>query len=64
MPLNYIDVISRMQIEDLLRYYEPTLLFIEHDHAFCYNIATKKYYYNEIKIENIQRIFKLYSLKK
>lgn len=40
-PLNYIDVISRMQIEELLRYYEPTLLFIEHDRAFCDNIATK-----------------------
>lgn len=40
-PLNYIDVISRMQIEDLLRYYEPTLLFIEHDRAFCDNTATK-----------------------
>lgn len=40
-PLNYIDVISRMQIEDLLRYYEPTLLFIEHDRAFCGNVATK-----------------------
>jgi lincosamide and streptogramin A transport system ATP-binding/permease protein len=40
-PLNYIDVISRMQIEDLLRYYEPTILFIEHDRAFCDNIATK-----------------------
>lgn len=40
-PLNYIDVISRMQIEELLRYYQPTLLFIEHDRAFCDNIATK-----------------------
>ncbi len=40
-PLNYIDVLSRIQIEDLLRSYEPTLLFIEHDRAFCENIATK-----------------------
>ncbi len=40
-PLNYIDIISRMQIEDLLQYYQPTLLFIEHDRAFCDNIATK-----------------------
>jgi len=40
-PLNCIDVISRMQIEDLLRYYKPTLLFIEHDRAFCDSIATK-----------------------
>ena len=40
-PLNYIDVISRMQIERLLTEYKPTLLFVEHDAAFCQNIATK-----------------------
>lgn len=39
-PLNYIDVISRIQIEDLLKEYKPTLLFIEHDEVFCKNIAT------------------------
>lgn len=41
-PLNYIDVISRMQIEDLLLTYEPTILFVEHDSAFCDRIATKE----------------------
>ena len=41
-PLNYIDVISRMQIEDLLLTYEPTMLFVEHDSAFCQNTATKR----------------------
>jgi lincosamide and streptogramin A transport system ATP-binding/permease protein len=40
-PLNFIDVISRMQIEDLLLEYSPTILFVEHDHEFCKNIATK-----------------------
>ncbi|MBQ5782294.1 MAG: ABC-F type ribosomal protection protein [Oscillospiraceae bacterium] len=40
-PMNYIDVISRMQIENLLKQYRPTLLFVEHDSAFCENIATK-----------------------
>ena len=40
-PLNFIDVISRMQIEELLLKYRPTLLFVEHDSAFCENIATK-----------------------
>jgi len=40
-PLNYIDVLSRMQIEKLLLTYAPTLLFGEHDAAFCQNIATK-----------------------
>ena len=40
-PMNYIDVISRMQIEDLLLQFRPTILFVEHDKAFCENIATK-----------------------
>lgn len=40
-PLNFIDVISRMQIEKLLLEYKPTLIFVEHDKAFCQNIATK-----------------------
>lgn len=40
-PLNFIDVISRMQIEELLLEYAPTILFVEHDREFCQNIATK-----------------------
>ena len=40
-PLNFIDVISRLQIEALLLEYAPTILFVEHDTAFCNNIATK-----------------------
>ncbi|MFF2479927.1 Lsa family ABC-F type ribosomal protection protein [Paenibacillus sp. NPDC058071] len=40
-PLNFIDVISRMQIEELLLEHEPTLLFVEHDSQFCDHIATK-----------------------
>lgn len=43
-PLNFIDVISRMQIEKLLLEFEPTILFVEHDRAFCDNIATKTVY--------------------
>ena len=40
-PMNYIDVISRMQIEELLLQYEPTILFVEHDKTFCENVATQ-----------------------
>ena len=39
-PLNYIDVFSRMQIEQLIDRFSPTLLFVEHDAAFCRRIAT------------------------
>ncbi len=40
-PLNYIDVISRMQVEELLLMYKPTMLVAEHDVRFRENIATK-----------------------
>ncbi|MBQ6810364.1 MAG: ABC-F family ATP-binding cassette domain-containing protein, partial [Firmicutes bacterium] len=40
-PLNYIDIFSRIQIENLILEYEPTLLFVEHDRKFCDKIATK-----------------------
>ena len=40
-PMNYIDIISRMQLEDLLLRFKPTILFVEHDRTFCDNIATK-----------------------
>ena len=41
-PLNYIDLYSRIQIEELILCYKPTLLFVEHDRAFCANVATRE----------------------
>lgn len=40
-PLNYIDVISRIQIEQILEECRPTLVFVEHDKRFTENIATQ-----------------------
>ncbi|MCL2015152.1 MAG: ABC-F type ribosomal protection protein [Defluviitaleaceae bacterium] len=40
-PLNYIDVLSRIQIEELIKNYQPTMIFVEHDADFCENTATK-----------------------
>ena len=39
-PLNFIDVYSRMQIEQLIREFSPTMLFVEHDAAFREAVAT------------------------
>lgn len=39
-PLNFIDIMSRLQIEELLTEYAPTMLFVEHDSAFVKKIAT------------------------
>ncbi len=41
-PLNYIDVLSRMQIEELIRTSDATLVFVEHDKQFCQQTATKQ----------------------
>lgn len=40
-PLNFIDVLSRIQIENLILEYTPTMIFVEHDQAFNRSIATK-----------------------
>ena len=34
-------LLARMQIEDVILRYQPTLLFVEHDHRFEEKIATK-----------------------
>lgn len=39
-PMNYLDIMSREQIEDVILEYEPTMLFTEHDMKFIQNIAT------------------------
>lgn len=40
-PLNYLDIQTREQIEEVLLEAGPTIIFIEHDEYFCKKIATK-----------------------
>lgn len=40
-PLNYIDILTREQIEDAILNYKPTLIFVEHDETFIEKVATK-----------------------
>ena len=40
-PLNYIDIYSRMQIENLIQEFSPTMIFVEHDEVFCQNTANR-----------------------
>ena len=40
-PLNYIDVFSRMQIEQLILRYQPTMILVDHDIRFQEKIATR-----------------------
>ena len=40
-PLNFIDIPSRIQIEELLLKYEPTMIFVEHDEVFVNKVSTQ-----------------------
>ena len=40
-PMNYIDIFSRMQIEELILECEPTMLLVEHDRDFGNRCATQ-----------------------
>ena len=40
-PLNFIDVYSRMQIEQLIKEFSPTMVLVEHDSVFREMVATK-----------------------
>ena len=41
-PLNYIDIYSRMQIEELILQFQPTVLLVEHDAAFAQKTASQE----------------------
>lgn len=45
-PLNFIDVLSRIQIEELILQYSPTILFVEHDKMFREHVATKTVFFS------------------
>ena len=40
-PLNYIDVLSRVQVETLISQFQPTLLLVEHDKVFLEKVCTR-----------------------
>lgn len=40
-PLNFIDIYSRIQIEQLIKEFSPAMIFVEHDKAFRDGISTK-----------------------
>ncbi len=40
-PLDYLDIPSREQLEDVILGHEPTLVFVEHDECFVEQVATR-----------------------
>ena len=46
-PLNFVDIISRIQLERLLGEFSPTMLLAEHDRRFCRNTDTTRLWLEE-----------------
>ena len=42
-PLNFIDVLSRIQIEELILEFQPTIIFVEHDMVFSETNRDRKF---------------------
>lgn len=40
-PLNYLDIITRLQIEKMILEYKPTMIIVEHDEEFLKNIKAR-----------------------
>ncbi|MBR1584719.1 MAG: ABC-F type ribosomal protection protein [Clostridia bacterium] len=51
-PLNYVDVLSRVQIERLITQFRPTMMLVEHDQAFIDHISARII---AISSENMQK---------
>ena len=39
-PLNYVDIPTRVQLEEAIGRYKPTMVFTEHENAFVRNVST------------------------
>ena len=40
-PLNFIDIFSRIQLEELILKFQPTMILVEHDRSFVERVATE-----------------------
>ena len=40
-PLNFVDILSRIQIENAILTYQPAIIFVELDKMFCDRVATE-----------------------
>ena len=54
-PLNFIDIFSRIQIEEMILNSKPTMLVVEHDFFFCPGNSNKDY--QAVKLLKIPCVF-------
>ena len=56
-PLNFVDILSRVQIEELILRSGPAMLFVEHDRRFTDRIATKIVQLKRLPVDTISPRF-------
>lgn len=63
-PTNHMDIVSRENIEETLRNYNATLLFVSHDRYFVKGISTRVFEVNNHKINCYEGDYEYYLQKK
>lgn len=63
-PTNYMDIISKENIEEFLKQYEGTILFVSHDRYFINNFATKIFEIDNKKVITYEGNYDYYINKK
>jgi len=63
-PTNYMDIVSKENIEEVLKQYEGTILFVSHDRYFINSFATKVFEIDSQKIITYEGNYDYYLNKK
>lgn len=63
-PTNYLDIVSKENIEEVLNQYEGTILFVSHDRYFINSFATKIFEIDNQKIITYEGNYDYYLSKK
>ncbi|GCD11518.1 ribosomal protection-like ABC-F family protein [Clostridium tagluense] len=63
-PTNYMDTVSKENIEEVLKQYEGTILFVSHDRYFINSLATKIFEIDNQKIITYEGDYDYYLNKK
>ncbi len=63
-PTNHMDIVGKTHLEELLKLYKGTLIFVSHDRYFVKNIATKLIVFSNSNVEIFAGTYDEYMAKK
>ncbi len=63
-PTNHMDIVGKTHLEELLKLYKGTLIFVSHDRYFVKNIATKLIIFSNSNLEIFNGSYDEYMVKK